>query len=118
MLLGDIDEKGLQKTRDDVVRIHSGVDVDVVRLDVSNEASVQDFIDRCVERFGRVDYACNIAGICPSRTPTIDVEPEVFDRVVHTNLYGVSGLKSTQSTGADRWLCRLFFAIVRRSDKC
>ena len=97
MLLGDINEKGLHKTRDDVVKMYSDVDVDIVRLDVSNEASVQNFIDRCVERFGRVDYACNIAGICPPRTPTIEVDPEVFDKVINVNLYGVKGNQPKQN---------------------
>lgn len=90
MLLGDINENGLINTRDSIQSQHPDVQIDLTNLDVSSEKSVQDFIDRCVERFGRVDYACNIAGICPPRTPTIDVDPEVFDQVVAVNLYGVS----------------------------
>lgn len=118
MLLGDINEKGLHKTREEVIKTNSDVDIDIVHLDVSNEASVQNFIDRCVERFGGVHYALNIAGICPPRTPTIDVDPEVFDRVINTNLYGVSVEMLEQNATTDLLLCRLFYVIVQRSGKC
>ncbi|KAF2208853.1 hypothetical protein CERZMDRAFT_101064 [Cercospora zeae-maydis SCOH1-5] len=66
----------------------SDIEVDTLHVDVSDEASVQAFVDHCVARFGRVHYACNIAGIVPPRTPTIDVDVEVFDRVIAVNLYG------------------------------
>lgn len=46
-------------------------------------------VKHCVDSFGRLDYALNIAGIVPQRTPIAEVEVEVYDRVVEVNEYGV-----------------------------
>ncbi|PPJ59612.1 hypothetical protein CBER1_01191 [Cercospora berteroae] len=88
MLLGDINKAGLREVADQVRLGSSDVDVDISYVDVSDEVSVEAFVDRCVARFGRLDYGCDNAGIVPPRTPTIDVDVEVFDRVIAVNLYG------------------------------
>lgn len=49
-------------------------------------------VDACVDAHGRVDYALNVAGIVPQRTPIADVDVETFERVIDINEYGVSAL--------------------------
>lgn len=39
------------------------VGVQVVQVDVSNEESVKSMVETVVERWGRVDYAVNAAGM-------------------------------------------------------
>ncbi|KAH7064049.1 hypothetical protein BKA63DRAFT_482726 [Paraphoma chrysanthemicola] len=86
LLLGDINETGLQATRDLVLTETPEADVVLSYLDVSEESSVNRFVEKCVARFGRLDYACNVAGICPARTPVVDLDVETYDKVVAVNL--------------------------------
>ena len=78
--------------------IASDADVALAHVDISSEQSVQDFVDGAVQRFGRIDYACNIAGIVPPRTPMEDTSLETFDRVVGVNAYGVCNLPASPMT--------------------
>jgi 3-oxoacyl-[acyl-carrier protein] reductase len=56
--------------------------------DVSDEASVKDFVTNAEERFGPVDHLINNAGFGIFRAIE-DLSIEEFDRVIATNLRGV-----------------------------
>jgi NAD(P)-dependent dehydrogenase (short-subunit alcohol dehydrogenase family) len=65
-----------------------------VQCDVSNEAEVQAMVEKCVETYGRLDYAFNNAGIGPDgvRVPLgniVDLPSEIWDRTIGINLTGV-----------------------------
>ena len=65
-----------------------------VQCDVSQEAHVQAMVEGCVNRYGRLDYAFNNAGIGPdgTRVPIVDIvdTPEdIWDRTLDINLNGV-----------------------------
>jgi NAD(P)-dependent dehydrogenase (short-subunit alcohol dehydrogenase family) len=60
-----------------------------VRTDVSQAAEVHALVHTCVERFGRLDYAVNNAGIEGSIVPIIDYTEDDWDAIVDTNLKGV-----------------------------
>ncbi|EOA91542.1 uncharacterized protein SETTUDRAFT_162241, partial [Exserohilum turcica Et28A] len=57
LCLGDVNTKGLDKTRSLIQTCYRDADVQVVRVDISNEASVSAFVDHCVHHLGRIDYA-------------------------------------------------------------
>jgi NAD(P)-dependent dehydrogenase (short-subunit alcohol dehydrogenase family) len=60
-----------------------------VTCDVSAEADVRGAVDTAVQRWGRLDIMCNVAGIVdPVAVPVTDYSVEDFDRVVAVNLRG------------------------------
>lgn len=60
-----------------------------VHCDVSDPDSVASLMKAIQERFGRLDHACNNAGIEGKQAPTAESSPENFDRVIAVNLRGV-----------------------------
>jgi NAD(P)-dependent dehydrogenase (short-subunit alcohol dehydrogenase family) len=57
--------------------------------DVAQEVDVTQLIDATVRTYGRLDYACNNAGIEGTQAPTADYPSDVWDRVIAVNLTGV-----------------------------
>jgi NAD(P)-dependent dehydrogenase (short-subunit alcohol dehydrogenase family) len=60
-----------------------------LRVDVADPKQVADLHTRALQTFGRVDVACNNAGIEGEQAPTADCTLENFDRVIAVNLRGV-----------------------------
>src|SRR5436190_23150620 len=61
-----------------------------VRCDVTRAADVKAALDNTVEAFGRLDFACNNAGIEPRKpAPTAEYEEEEWNRIIDTNLRSV-----------------------------
>jgi 3-oxoacyl-[acyl-carrier protein] reductase len=58
-----------------------------VQADVADETAVAALFDRAEQEFGGIDVVVNAAGIMPL-SPLADLDLEVFDRVVRTNLRG------------------------------
>jgi NAD(P)-dependent dehydrogenase (short-subunit alcohol dehydrogenase family) len=72
----------------------AGGEATFVRCDVSKEADVRAMVERCVELYGRLDYAFNNAGIGPDgkRVPVVNIVEtpvELWDRTLGVNLRGV-----------------------------
>ena len=62
----------------------------LVVTDVSQQQQVEALLAATVDTFGRLDYACNNAGIAvEGPTPLADSRIEVFDRMLGVNLRGV-----------------------------
>lgn len=59
-------------------------------LDVSDEASVQAFVARVIERFGRIDVLVNNAALCAALhpIPTTEMDVGLWDRVMAVNARG------------------------------
>ena len=58
--------------------------------DVSKNSDVQAMVDGTTRRFGRLDFACNIAGIHnPMPENLVDADEEIWDRIIAVNLKGV-----------------------------
>ena len=72
-----------QKLRD------AGYKVIGLRCDVSNDAQVEQMVNRTVSEFGRLDAAFNNAGVMARIVPTADSTSEEWDRVININLRGV-----------------------------
>jgi NAD(P)-dependent dehydrogenase (short-subunit alcohol dehydrogenase family) len=60
-----------------------------IQADVSQAADVAALMRHIGERYGRLDYAHNNAGIEGRLLPFLDYPDEVFDRVIAVNLRGV-----------------------------
>lgn len=60
-----------------------------VRCDVSDDAAVEQMVNRTVAAFGRLDAAFNNAGVMARIAPTGESTREEWDRVIGINLRGV-----------------------------
>src|SRR5437667_6784957 len=69
------------------IRNELGEAHDAVQLDVADDASVKNAVERTVSRFGRLDAVVNAAGVI-ARKPSIEVTTEDFSRIVNINLTG------------------------------
>jgi NAD(P)-dependent dehydrogenase (short-subunit alcohol dehydrogenase family) len=65
-----------------------GGDALFVRTDISSADDVAALVDRAVERFGRLDYAFNNAGIEGESAPTADCSIENWNQTIGVNLTG------------------------------
>lgn len=66
-----------------------GVQAHFIATDVSDAEQVTALHQQAMERFGRVDVACNDAGIEGALAPTADCSVENFDQTIAINLRGV-----------------------------
>ncbi len=77
----------------ELIRAQGG-QAEAFAADVSQASQVQAYVARTLERFGRIDFFFNNAGIEGVVAPTTDYPEEIFDRVIAVNLKGVFlGLK-------------------------
>jgi len=67
----------------------TGVPAVFVKCDVSRMSDVERAVGTILERFGRIDYAFNNAGIEGTPSPTADSTEENWDRTIAINLKGV-----------------------------
>lgn len=58
-----------------------------VTSDVSDKASLQNLLDKCVAEFGKVDILVNSAGRT-KRAPTVDFDETDWNDIIETNLTG------------------------------
>jgi NAD(P)-dependent dehydrogenase (short-subunit alcohol dehydrogenase family) len=68
---------------------HMGGEAFSLQVDVSLDEQVKQMIQSVVNRFGRLDFACNAAGIGGPLAPTADISENDFDSIVAVNLKGV-----------------------------
>jgi len=87
VVLADIDEEGGHKVVSSIRA--GGGDALFVRTDVSRADDVEALIKETVRTYGRLDCACNNAGIQGDEAPTAEWTEENWDRVVNVNLKGV-----------------------------
>ncbi len=72
----------------------AGGEATFVKCDVTNETDVAAMVAAGIKAYGRLDYACNNAGVGPDgkRFPVIDIADsprEIWDKTVGINLTGV-----------------------------
>ncbi len=86
VVVADIDEAAGRET----VELAGGDEVAAyVRTDVSDPASSEAMVAATVERFGRLDFAHNNAGVAFAGPETAEISLEDWGRVMRTNLDGV-----------------------------
>jgi NAD(P)-dependent dehydrogenase (short-subunit alcohol dehydrogenase family) len=88
VVVADIDEKAGKEA----VSFVEGVGVKglFVKCDVSKGEDVKNMIDAATREFGRLDFACNDAGIHnPLPESLTDVDEDMWDKIIAVNLKGV-----------------------------
>ncbi|MBA3470744.1 MAG: SDR family oxidoreductase [Herpetosiphonaceae bacterium] len=60
-----------------------------VQADVSRESDVESLVRTTVKQYGRLDYACNNAGIEGISLPTAEYPTQMWKKVIDINLTGV-----------------------------
>lgn len=86
VVVSDVDAPGGEETV--ALILGRGGEAIFVPADVSRPEEVEALVARCVETFGRLDYAFNNAGIEGESAPTADCSLENWDRVLSVNLRG------------------------------
>lgn len=87
VVVSDMDVEGGNETVEQIVALNG--DAMFVRTDVSVSAEVQHLVQQTIDRYGRLDYACNNAGIGGEAALTADYSEEGWDKVISINLTGV-----------------------------
>lgn len=86
VVVSDIDVEGGRKTVS-LIRDCEG-EATFVEADVSDEAAANGLVAEAVRIYGRLDYACNNAGIEGKVLPLAQQPIENFDAIIATNLRG------------------------------
>jgi NAD(P)-dependent dehydrogenase (short-subunit alcohol dehydrogenase family) len=84
VVVADVDADAAQATAAGIGAAAAGV-----RVDVADGASVEARVACAVDRFGGLDWACNIAGISPPPKPFVEHTPEDWQRTIDVNLSGM-----------------------------
>lgn len=87
VVISDVDAEGVETTGREIRE--TGSDPLVLEIDVSDQTQVRHMINRTAEHFGRLDFACNNAGIEGAQAFTTDCTTENWNRVIGVNLSGV-----------------------------
>ena len=92
VVVSDVDVEGGQQTARQVGE--RGGDASFCMADVSRSEDCRLLVSHAVKTYGRLDIACNNAGIGGDLAPTADYPDEAWERVIAVNLSGVFfGLK-------------------------
>lgn len=87
VVVSDLDSESGEKAVSDLKA--QGHDALFVKADVGNPEACEALVARVVEHFGRLDVACNNAGIGGEQQPTADYPVDAWDKVIRINLSGV-----------------------------
>jgi NAD(P)-dependent dehydrogenase (short-subunit alcohol dehydrogenase family) len=87
VVVADVDPDGGAETV--ALITGSGGAAEFVRTDVAVSADVQAMVARTIERYGRLDFAHNNAGVPSANFPVADFPEEEWDRVTGIMLRGV-----------------------------
>lgn len=87
VVIADLNEDGLQSVAKEIGQ--RGQQVLAVTANTADPVQVEMLHDSTLTTFGRLDYACNNAGIEGLQAPTAETTLENFDHVIKINLRGV-----------------------------
>jgi NAD(P)-dependent dehydrogenase (short-subunit alcohol dehydrogenase family) len=87
VVVSDIDEAGGQET----VRLIQAASGEAFfdKTDIANPADCQTMVAKAVKKFGRLDFACNNAGIGGEQNLIADYSVEGWQKVIAINLSGI-----------------------------
>lgn len=92
--LVDLNEKGLEETKAKVLEVEPNAETLLITANVANAQEVENYVNKTVETFGKIDGFFNNAGIEGKQNLTEDFVNDEFDKVLSVNLNGVFyGLK-------------------------
>jgi NAD(P)-dependent dehydrogenase (short-subunit alcohol dehydrogenase family) len=87
VVVSDIDMDGGEETVE-MIKADGGEAV-LIRADVSRPEDCESLVQSTEEQFGRLDFACNNAGIAGEQNPTADYSVEGWQKLISINLSGV-----------------------------
>ncbi|MGE5642369.1 MAG: glucose 1-dehydrogenase [Byssovorax cruenta] len=87
VVVSDVDAHGGEETVE-MINQAEGKAI-FVRTDVSKFDECQSLVQQTMDRFGRLDFACNNAGIGGEPNPVAEMSEEAWNRVISINLSGV-----------------------------
>ena len=91
VVLVDLNEEQLQVVKAD---LDPYGEVMIVEADVTSESDVENYVNKALEHFGKIDIFFNNAGIEGKVAPIVEQKIEDFDQVMAVNVRGVFlGLK-------------------------
>jgi glucose 1-dehydrogenase len=80
------DKEGGEETLKEVEKLNrKGI---VLEVDISDEQKVEKLFEQAIKEFGAIDILVNNAAVNGSGINVADMDTEVFDRTIKTNLYG------------------------------
>ncbi|WBL21187.1 SDR family oxidoreductase [Zunongwangia sp. HRR-M8] len=89
LVLVDYNNKALADAEEKLKQQFSGVEILTISADVSKEDQVKAYVDKTVEKYGRIDAFYNNAGIEGKQALMADYDMDVFKKVIDINLMGV-----------------------------
>lgn len=60
-----------------------------IHTDVTNSSDVQQMVDSCLNRFGKIDILFNAAGTPQHNSPIEDIDEDLVDKIYRVNVKGV-----------------------------
>lgn len=87
VVVADKNLDGANKTLEMIKK--SGEDGVAMQVDVSEESQIKKMVDDTIKKLGRLDFACNNAGIEGETNPITECSNENWQRVLDINLRGV-----------------------------
>lgn len=80
------DKKGAEETLNEVKKQNrKGI---ILKVDISDEDSVEQLFEDALQEFGSIEILVNNAAVNGSGINVADMDTDVFDRTIRTNLYG------------------------------
>jgi NAD(P)-dependent dehydrogenase (short-subunit alcohol dehydrogenase family) len=89
LYLGDLSVDGLEVTRTMIKSSNPEAEVEIERVDISDEGLVIKFYESVVAKFGRIDFAANIAGYAHAASPIASLDSKMYDMSYNINQRGV-----------------------------
>lgn len=87
VVVSDVDEEGGRGTVEKIE--HAGGEAIFVEADVSEPEECKNLVAETVDAFGRLDFACNNAGISGESIATAEYSVEGWQKLIGVNLSGV-----------------------------
>lgn len=87
--LVDLNEQGLEETKEKVLKLVPSAEVILITANVANYQEVEKYVNQTIEEFGKIDGFFNNAGIEGKQNLTENFGVEEFEKVLSVNLDGV-----------------------------
>lgn len=76
ILIADVNQAGLEKFRSELLQTYPDAQIEVCAVDLSDVKQADAMVARAVEKFGRIDYCLNSAGVAGGGKKLGDTDPE------------------------------------------
>ena len=89
LVLVEYNEDALKEAFEKLDSDNNGLDAISIKADVSSEEQVKNYVNKAVEKYGRIDGFYNNAGIEGRQAPLTEYDVDIFKKVIDINLMGV-----------------------------